>query len=113
MCFGVGEPACRAARLSRRLFAAGNQIKLKRTEQPAGLHTGRVNRETISVPESERSDENGMVILSRVKGEGAKRLSHEHDGTACDCLCPAPFLYIKEGVNKKTDAPTSAEIETR
>ena len=58
------------------------------------------------MPESERSDENGMVILSRVKGEGAKRLSHEHDGTACDCLCPAPFLYIKEGVKKKTDAPS-------
>ena len=28
-------------------------------------------------------------------------------------LCPAHFLYIKEGVSKKTDAPTSAEIETR
>ena len=26
---------------------------------------------------------------------------------------PAHFLYIKEGVSKKTDAPTSAEIETR
>ena len=58
------------------------------------------------MPKSERSDENGMVILSRVKGEGAKRLSHEHDGTACDCLCPAPFLYIKEGVGKQASAPS-------
>ena len=65
------------------------------------------------MPESERSDENGMVILSRVKGEGAKRLSHEHDGTACDCLCPAHFLYSKEGVRKKTDAPKSAGVEER
>ena len=58
------------------------------------------------MPESERSDENGMVILSRVKGEGAKRLSHEHDGTACDCLCPAHLLYIKEGVGKQASAPS-------
>ena len=43
-----------------------NQIKPKRTEQPAGLQRLRADRETISVPESERSDENGMVILSRV-----------------------------------------------
>ena len=55
---------------------------------------------------SKASEQTGGIILSRVKGEGAKRLSHEHDGTACDCLCPAPFLYIKEGVGKQASAPS-------
>ena len=62
---------------------------------------------------SKASEQTGGIILSRVKGEGAKRLSHEHDGTACDCLCPAPFLYIKEGVGEKASAPQSAGIEPR
>jgi len=57
---------------------------------------------------SKASEQTGGIILSRVKGEGAKRLSHEHDGTACDCLCSAPFLYIKEGVGEKASAPQSA-----
>ena len=48
---------------------------------PAGLHRGRVNRETISVPESERSDENGMVILSRVDA----------------CAPPYPTMYTGSG----------------
>ncbi|MBR5142494.1 MAG: hypothetical protein IKW56_02215, partial [Methanocorpusculum sp.] len=43
----------------------------------------------ISVPESERSDENGMVILSRVN--------------AC---APPPFLYSKAGVGDKASAPS-------
>ena len=55
---------------------------------------------------SKASEQTGGIILSRVKGEGAKRLSHEHDGTACDCLCPAHFLDIKEGVGKQASAPS-------
>ena len=41
------------------------------------------------MPESERSDENGRVILSRVIR-----------------LCPAKLLYIKEGVGKQASAPS-------
>ena len=43
------------------------------------------------MPESERSDENGMVILSRVN--------------AC---APPLFLDSKEGVGEKASAPQSA-----
>ena len=58
----------------------------KPTGQPAGLYQGRVNRETISVPESERSNENGMVILSRVN--------------AC---APPLFPACSGGVSKKDE----------
>ena len=63
---------------------------------PAGLQRLRADRETISVPESERSDENGRVILSRVIR-----------------LCPAKLLYIKEGVGKQASAPKSAGVKRR
>ena len=47
-------------------------------------------------------------VFVRASGQTASLISFE-----IERLCPAKFLYIKEGVNKKTDAPTSAEIETR
>ena len=83
------KPTCRASANRLRLFAAGQSNKAEANRTTGGLtHRACKPRDDIRA------------------GIGAKRRERHGYPLAGERLCPAPFLYSKEGVGEKASAPS-------